>query len=105
LATGRLELEIKFPLPPAEPRKEAPGQKDRDDADTKPIKVRVYIENVYDDTSTITASCMLIGEFDGVTKPLKFENLRVSEKAKITDRGKELRLTDLKLLPRDTHFY
>ena len=33
------------------------------------------------------------------------ENLRVSEKAKIMDHGKEIQLTDMKLLPRDTHFY
>jgi RNA polymerase sigma factor (sigma-70 family) len=100
LATGKLELKIKFPSPPAEP-----GKKDREDADTKPIKVRVYIEKVNADTSTITASCMLIGEIDNVTTPLRFENLRVSEKARITDGGKELRLADLKRLPRDTHFY
>jgi hypothetical protein len=71
----------------------------------KPIKIRVYIEKVNVETSTITASCMLLGPVDEVTKPLRFENLRVSEKAKITDRGKELKLTDLKSLPRDTHFY
>jgi hypothetical protein len=48
---------------------------------------------------------MLIGEVDGVTRPLRMENLRVSEKAKITDRGKDLKLADLKRLPADTHYY
>jgi hypothetical protein len=105
LATGMLELEIKSDPPPAESGKETPGKKVRDDASAKPIKVRVYIERVNEDTCTITASCMLIGEFDNVTKPLRLENLRVSEKATIMDRDKELKLTDLKLLPRDTHFY
>jgi hypothetical protein len=84
---------------------ETPRKKPREDADSKPIKIRVYVEKVNVDTSTITASCMLIGEFDNVTKPLRLENLRVAEKARITDRGKEVKMTDLKLLPRDTHFY
>jgi RNA polymerase sigma factor (sigma-70 family) len=104
LSTGKLGVEIKSD-PRAPTGKEPPGNKDREDADRKPIKIRVYIEKVNVDTSTITASCMLIGEFDGVTKPLRFENLGVSEKAKITDGGKELKLADVKLLPRDTHFY
>ena len=64
---------------------------------TKPIKIRVYTEKINPDTSTITASCMLIGKVDGVTKPLRLENLRpVSDKAKITDGGKDLKLADLK---------
>ena len=65
----------------------------------------MYIEKVNVDTSTITASCMLIGEVDRVTKPLRMENLRVADKARITDGGKELKLADLKPLPRDTHYY
>jgi len=107
LATGKLELVISFTSepPPAATGKEAPQKKDREDANLKPIKIRVYIEKVNVDASTITASCMLIGDFDNVTKPLRLENLQVSGKAKITDRGKEVKLRDLKLLPRDTHFY
>jgi RNA polymerase sigma factor (sigma-70 family) len=105
LATGKLELVIKFSSRPAAPGEETPQKKDREVANTKPIKIRVYIEKVHEDTSTITASCMLIGEFDNVTKPLRLEHLRVSEKATIMDRGNRLKLKDLKLLPRDTHFY
>jgi hypothetical protein len=104
LATGKLELVIKSE-PPAAPGEEKPRKKEGEAADMKPIKIRVYIEKVNVETSTINASCMLIGEIDNVTKPLRFENLRVSEKAKITDRAKELKLTELTSLPRDTHFY
>jgi RNA polymerase sigma factor (sigma-70 family) len=104
LATGKLELEIKSD-PLAGIGEETPQKKAPEAADMKPIKIRVYIEKVNVDTSTITASCMLIGEFDNVTKPLRLENLRVAEKARITARGKEVKLTDLRLLPRDTHFY
>ena len=96
LATGKLELEIKTAKPNPEQDK---------DAGTKPIKIGVYIEKVNVDTSTITASCLLIGKIDNVTKPVRLENLPVSQKAKIMDRGKEVKLTDLKLLPRDTNFY
>jgi hypothetical protein len=104
LATGKLDLEIKSDLPPTT-RKDTPQNNDREDADRKPIKIGVYIEKVNIDTSTITASCVLIGEVDNVTKPLRFENLQVAVKARITDRGKELKLADLQLLPRDTPFY
>jgi RNA polymerase sigma factor (sigma-70 family) len=104
LATGKVELEIKSD-PFATPGKESPQKQDREDANLKPIKIGVYIEKVNVDTSTITASCVLIGEVDNVTKPLRFENLRVAEKATITARGKEVKLTDLQLLPRDTPFY
>src|SRR5262249_52915925 len=104
LATGKLAVEIKSG-PPAATGKETPQQRGRAAADRKPVKIRVYIEKVNADTSTIVASCMLIGEFDNVTKPLRLENLRVSLKARITDRGKELKLADLTSLPRDTHFY
>jgi RNA polymerase sigma factor (sigma-70 family) len=104
LATGKLELDIKVEPPPST-GKETPQKKDREDANMKPIKIRVYIEKVNDETSTITASCMLIGKIDNVTKPLRFENLRVSGNAQITDGGKEVKLTDLQHLPRDTHFY
>jgi RNA polymerase sigma factor (sigma-70 family) len=86
---------------PAHPPEPAPKEKFNE----KPVKIRVYIENVNDEVATITASCMLIGEIDNVTKPARIENLRVAEKAKITDRGKDLKLVDLKLLPRDTHYY
>ena len=96
LATDRLELEIKTAKPNPEQDK---------DAGTKPIKIGVSIEKVNVDTSTITASCLLIGKIDNVTKPVRLENLPVSQKAKIMDRGKEVKLTDLKLLPRDTNFY
>src|SRR5262245_31588125 len=48
---------------------------------------------------------MVIVQIDYDFKPLRLENLQVSEKARITDRGKEVKLTDLKLLPRDTGFY
>jgi RNA polymerase sigma factor (sigma-70 family) len=105
LATGKLELEIKFNAPPAASGQETPPKSDREESTMKPIKIRVYIEKVNEETSTIAASCMLIGALDNVTKPARLENLRVAEKAKITDRGKEIKLTDLKLLPRDTHFY
>ena len=71
----------------------------------KPIKIGVYIEKVNVDTATIMASCFLIGKVDNVTKPVRLENLPVSQKARITDRGKEVKLTDLKHLPRDTPFY
>jgi hypothetical protein len=57
------------------------------------------------DTSTITVSCMLIGEINAVTKPLRMESLRVFEKAKITDGGKGLNLAGLKRLPPDTHYH
>jgi len=105
LATGKLDLEITSEPPAAAPGKEAPQKQDRDDANMKPIKIGVYIEKVNIDTSTITASCVLIGDFDNVTKPLRFENLQVAVKARITDRGKEVKLADLQLLPRDTPFY
>jgi hypothetical protein len=68
----------------------------------KPYKIRVYIEKVNADSRSITASCMTIGQVADVLKPLRFENLQVSGKAKITDRGKEVKLADLKL---DTGFY
>jgi hypothetical protein len=45
---------------------------------------------------------MTLGEISDGFKPLKFENLGVSGKAKITDRGKPVRLADLKL---DTGFF
>jgi RNA polymerase sigma factor (sigma-70 family) len=66
---------------------------------TKPLKLRVYIEKVNAEAQTITASCMLLGEIDNVTKPLRFENLRVSENAMLMEGGKEIKfkLTDLKL--------
>jgi RNA polymerase sigma factor (sigma-70 family) len=105
LATGKLELEIKSDPPPAAPVNETPQKKDRDEANMKPIKMGVYIEKVNNDTSTITASCVLIGAIDNVTKPLRFENLPVAEKAEIKDSGKEVKLVDLQLLPRDTPFY
>jgi hypothetical protein len=73
--------------------------------DADEAMIRVSIENVNAETSTITASCMLIGEFDAVTKPLRLENLRVAEKATIRDGGKDVKLADLKSLPRDTHYY
>jgi hypothetical protein len=104
LATGKLELEIKSATPAATGKK-TPQRKDREDAKMKPLKVRVYIEKVNVNTSSITASCMTIGQIDNAFKPLRLENLQVSEKAKITDRGKEVKLTDLQLLPRDTGFY
>jgi RNA polymerase sigma factor (sigma-70 family) len=104
LATGRLELEVKSdPPPPA--GKDTPQKKDARDINQRPIRIRVYIDKVNEDTATITASCMLIGEFDNVTKPVRFENLRVGDKARITDRGKNLKLADLKSLPRDTHYH
>jgi RNA polymerase sigma factor (sigma-70 family) len=92
-------------LAPAKQEQDPPQKQARADAEAKPIKIRVYIDKVHQDTSTIAASCMLIGEMDGVTKPLRFDNLRVADKAQITDRGKALKLADLKLLPRDTHYY
>jgi RNA polymerase sigma factor (sigma-70 family) len=94
LATGKLELEIKTEPPAAAPPTKA-----------KPNKIRVYIERADADSRSITASCMTIGQIDSAFKPLRLENLQVSEKAKITDRGEEVKLTDLKLLPRDTGFY
>src|SRR6185437_8875937 len=96
LATGKLELEIKTATPNSEQDK---------DAGTMPIKIGVYFEKVNVDTFTSTASCLMIGEIDNVTKPVRLENLPVSQKAKIMDRGKEVKLTDLKLLPRDNNFY
>jgi hypothetical protein len=104
LATGKLELEVVADSPAGTP-KETPQRKDGEDVAAKPIKIRVYIEQVNVDTSTITASCMLIGEVDGVTKPLRLENLRVADKARISSGGKDLKLADLKPLPRDTHYY
>jgi hypothetical protein len=101
VATNAIEIEVTNPPE----KKGQPKKQDGEDANTKPIKIGVYIEKVNVDTSTITASCVLIGEVDNVTKPLRFENLRVAEKAKITVRGKEVKLTDLQLLPRDTPFY
>jgi RNA polymerase sigma factor (sigma-70 family) len=104
LATGKLALEIKSaPPPPA--GKDRPQKKDARDMNQRPIRIRVYINQVNEDTATIAASCMLIGEIDGVTKPVRLENLRVADKARITDRGKNLKLAELKSLPRDTHYY
>jgi hypothetical protein len=82
LGTGKLELEIK----PAA-LTETKG---------KPIRMRVHVEMVDADARTIAASCMAVGEFDGVHKPLRFENLPVSESAKVKDAGKDSRLADLK---------
>ena len=62
----------------------------------KPIRLRVTIEKVNADSRTIAASCMTIGEIDNVFKALRFENLSVSEKARIKDKGKEIPLTDLR---------
>jgi RNA polymerase sigma factor (sigma-70 family) len=64
-------------------------------ARSKPIRMRVWIEKVNADSRTITASCMTIGQIDNAFKPLRFENLAVSEKARIQDDGRELPLTDL----------
>jgi RNA polymerase sigma factor (sigma-70 family) len=100
LGTGKLELEIK-PEAPAKPGVKAPEKQAEQDNDAKmkPLKLRVYIEKVNAETQTITASCMLLGEIDNVTKPLRFENLRVSENAMLMEGGKEIKfkLTDLKL--------
>ncbi|HEV3385513.1 MAG TPA: sigma-70 family RNA polymerase sigma factor, partial [Gemmata sp.] len=85
---------------PEKPKSEV--DKESKNAGMKPIKIRVYIEKVDVSTSTITASCMTLGEISDGFKPLKFENLGVSGKAKITDRGKPVRLADLKL---DTGFF
>jgi RNA polymerase sigma factor (sigma-70 family) len=104
LATGKLELEVESdPPPPA--GQDTRQKKDARDTNQRPIKIRVYIEKVNEDTATIAASCMLIGEMDGVTKPVRFENLRVGDKARITDRGRILKLADLKSLPRGTHYH
>jgi hypothetical protein len=100
LATGKLELEIK-PAAPANTRVKAPEKQEEQDKDAKmkPIKLRVYIEKANAETQTITAFCMLLGVGDNVTKPLRFENLRVSENAMLMEGGKEIKfkLTDLKL--------
>ncbi len=100
LASGTLELEVKADGP-AKPGVKAPEKQAEQDNDAKlkPLKLRVYIEKVNAETQTITASCMLLGEIDNVTKPLKFENLRVSENAMLREGGKEIqfKLTDLKL--------
>ena len=86
---------------PAKPGVKAPEKQAEQDNDAKmkPLKIRVYIEKVNAETQTITASCMLLGEIDNVTKPLKFENLRVSENAMLREGGKEIKfkLTGLKL--------
>jgi RNA polymerase sigma factor (sigma-70 family) len=115
-----LELEIKAKAP-ANNCVKAPEKQEEQDKDVKmnPLKhrvyiekvsaetqtitascmLRVYIEKVNAETQTITASCMLLGEIDNVTKPLRLENLRVSEKAMLREGGKEIqfKLTDLKL--------
>ncbi len=91
--------------PAAAIEKNTTHEKEPNDAAKKPIKIRVYIEKVNLETATITASCMLTGLTDNVTKPVRLENLQVAQKAKITERGKELKLADLTSLPRDTHFY
>jgi RNA polymerase sigma factor (sigma-70 family) len=99
--TGTADLQGK-PDASAITGKEASQNKDRQDANVNPIKIRVYIEKVNTDSRSITASCMTLGQVAGVLKPLRFENLQVSGKAKITDRGKDVKLVDLKL---DTGFY
>jgi hypothetical protein len=104
LATGKLELELHTD-PPAGTGERTPPKNDAEVTTAKPIKIRVYIENVNVETSTITASGMLIGEFDAVTKPLRLENLHVAEKATIRDGGKDIKLAELKSLPRDTHYH
>jgi hypothetical protein len=91
--------------PAAAIEKNASQKKGPPDAVNRPTKIRVVIEKVNLETATITASCLLIGLTDNVTKPGRLENLQVARKAKITDRGKELTLADLTSLPRDTHFY
>jgi hypothetical protein len=82
LATGKLDLEVtEMPTPGPGPLR---------------IRHRATIDTVQGEVRTITASSRIIGEFDGVFKPLRLEHLAVSPAARIRSNGQAIALTDLR---------